>query len=142
MIIKEYEGSDLGALMRIHEANGLPANCFPELVVVDKTTNRLVVNPLFIVREVGREGEETAIGGFIKLTGEAFIIVNHAVGTPEQRWEWLQQITDQCEKLAFAKGLDELTCWLPPDLVDSFSKRLKDLGFDRSPWVSFTKKLT
>jgi hypothetical protein len=142
VIIREYEGSDLGALMRVHEANGLPANCFPELVIADRKTHRLVLNPLFIVREVGMEGDEPAVAGFVKLTGEAFIILNHAVGDPEKRWEWLQQITDHCERLAWARGLDELTAWIPPDLVDSFEKRLKDLGFERSPWVSFTKKLT
>lgn len=142
MIIREYEGPDLGPLMRIHTANGLPDNCFPEILITDKKTQRLVLNPLFVVREVGVEGEERAIAGFVKLTGEAFVIVNHEVGTPEQRWEWLQAITDRVEKLAWARGLDELTCWIPPDLVDSFEKRLKDLGFDRSPWVSFTKKLT
>lgn len=142
MIIREYEGGDLGELMRIHEAGGLPANCFPDLVIKDRTTGRLVPNPLFLVKEIAIENGVPAVAGFVRLTSEAYIVVNHEVGTPEQRFDWLKELTDHCAKLAWARGLDEMSCWIPPDILDSFEKRLKDLGFVRSPWVSFTKKLT
>ena len=142
MNLRKYDGADLAALMRIHTANGLPDNCFPELVIKDVATGRLVPNPLFVVSEIVEENGEPVLGGFIKLTSEAFLIVDHAAGTPEQRWEWLMALTSRCSDLAYARGLDEFSAWIPPEILDSFEKRLVDLGFVRSPWVCFTKKLT
>lgn len=138
---REYTPSDLGRLMQIHTENGLPPNCFPELVIVEARTGRIVSNPLFLVKEVIEHEGQPVMGGFLKATSEAFVIVDHTAGTPEQRWEWLQAITKTVAQKAWARGLDELTVWIPPELLDSFEKRLLALKFVRSPWVSYTLKL-
>lgn len=142
MIIRDFAGTDLATMFRIHEANGLPPNCFPELYIKDPKTQHLIANPNFLVNQVVEIDSEPVMGGFIKLTSEAFLIVNHEKGTAEQRWEWLMALTSRVSDLAFARGLDEISAWIPPEILDSFEKRLEDLGFVRSPWVCFTKKLT
>lgn len=143
MNIRKYDSAlDLAELMRVHAANGLPAECFPELVIVEKSTGRIVENPIYLIKEVVEEDGKPVVAGFIKLTSEAYLILDHAAGTPEQRWDWLQALASHVSDLAYARGLDEITAWCPPELLPSFEKRLEDLGFVRSPWVSFTKKLT
>ncbi len=140
-MIRAYSSLDLGRLLQIHSENGLPSNCFPELVTQDQATGRVVDNPLFLVKEVVEDNGQPVMAGFIRATSEAYLIVDHAAGTPEQRWQWLQELTKIVSDKAWAQGLDEITVWLPPELLDSFEKRLLNLGFRRSPWQSFTLPL-
>jgi hypothetical protein len=128
-------------MMQIHAANGLPANCFPELVIKDETTGRTVPNPLFLVKEVVEHDGLPVMGGFLRATCEAYLILDHEAGTPEQRWEWLQELTKTVSEKAWARGLDEITVWVPDELIPSFEKRLLDLKFLRSPWQSYTLQL-
>lgn len=140
-MIREYSPLDLGRMMQIHTANGLPANCFPDLVIED-AGGRTVANPLFLVKETVEHDGQAVMGGFLKATSEAFLIVDHEAGTPEQRWEWLQELTKLVAAKAWARGLDEITVWIPPEIIETFEKRLLELNFLRSPWQSYTLQLT
>ena len=128
--IRDFTPSDLERLQFIHESNGLPSNCFPD-----------TTDPLFIVKQVVDDDGRPVMGGFISLTAEAYLVVDHTAGTPDQRWQWLQQLTKVVSDKAYLRGLNALTVWIPPELLDSFEKRLLDLGFRRSPWQSFTLPL-
>ena len=130
MTIRDFTPDDLARLRAVHETNGLPSNCFPD-----------TANPLFIVKQVVDHEGKPVMGGFVRITAEAYLVVDHAAGTPEQRWEWLQELTKAVSDKAYARGLDELTVWLPPELLASFEKRLLALQFVRSPWPSFTLPL-
>ena len=141
MVIREYSPLDLGRLLQIHNTNGLPENCFPELVTQDQRTGRVVDNPLFLVKEVVDHEGQPVMGGFARATAEVFLIVDHDAGTPELRMDWLRELTRMVASKAWARGLDELTAWIPPEIENSFEKRLKDLGFVKSPWQSWTLPL-
>ena len=142
MIIRDYSPNDLGRLLQIHATNGLPESCFPELITQDQRTGLVVDNPLFLVKEVVDENGQPVMAGFARATAEVFLIVDHTAGSPEDRMEWLKQLTRMVASKAWARGLDELTAWVPPQLVDSFEKRLLTLGFVRSPWQSYTLPLS
>ena len=143
MNIRKYDRADLARMMQIHSDNGLPPECFPDLVIKDKKTGRLVDNPLYHIAYVCAVDGAPVVGGFLKLTNEAYLIVDHTAGTPQERWDWVQALASHVCDLAFARGMDEVTAWLPPELVDtSFEDRMRAMGFERSKWVSFTKKLT
>jgi hypothetical protein len=138
-MIREYHKLDGAQLKAIHVKSGLPANCWPNLD-----------NPLYIVKLVGTEKNRVVQGGFIKLTGEAYVLVDHNYDTPEKRWEILQELTIKAlheaakpnfGSLALAEGLEDVSAWLPPSLVKSFWPRLKTLGFEPSPWQSYTALL-
>jgi hypothetical protein len=141
MIIREYSPLDLGRLLQIHSQNGLPSNCFPEVVTQDQRTGLVVENPLFVVKEVIDHEGQPVMAGFAGVTAEVFLVVDHTAGTPEDRMEWLRELTKMVASKAWARGLNELTAWVPPSLVDSFEKRLIGLGFVKSPWQSYTLPL-
>jgi hypothetical protein len=138
-MIREFNALDGSQLKAIHMKSGLPPNCWPNLD-----------NPLYIVKLVGSENGRVVQGGFVKLTGEAYVLVDHNFDTPERRWEILQELTvktlheaakPQFGTLALANGLEDVSAWLPPALVKSFWPRLKSLGFEASPWQSYTALL-
>jgi hypothetical protein len=138
-MIREYNKLDERTLRDIHLRSGLPPNCWPNLD-----------NPLYIVRLVDVEGNRVVQGGFIKLTGEAYILLDHDYDTPERRWQILQSLTvkslfeagqPKFGSLALSNGLEDVSAWLPPSLVKSFWPRLKTLGFEPSPWQSYTAAL-
>ena len=85
------------------------------------------------------------MAAFVRLTSEPFPLVDHDMGDPEQRWNQLKELCEDICKDAKSKGLLQLTCFIPPELEQSFGKRLTDekdgLGFVKSPWQSYTRNL-
>jgi hypothetical protein len=137
-MIRPYNSWDLEALKRIHAKSGLPANCWPNLE-----------NSLYQVRVVAEENHHPVQAGFVKITGECYVMVDHHYATPEKRWEILQELVihglHQAAQVDLSKsritGLEDATCWLPPSLEKQFWPRLKSLGFEKSPWQSYTAVL-
>jgi len=129
-LIRDFEIADLQNLSKIHEANGLPPNCFPDHK-----------DPLFLVKSILEHEGQAVMACFLKVTSEVYLLVDHAKGTPEQRWEWLRQLTAHMKQEAWSRGLNEMSCWVPPEIEKSFGKRLTELGFVKSPWQSYTLDL-
>jgi hypothetical protein len=129
-VIREFLTSDMLRVQEIHEENGLPENCFPDLA-----------DPLFIVKLAVEHDEKPVMVAALKGASELFLLVDHNAGTPEERWEWLQQLTEEMKSRAYALGLDQMSCWIPPEIVVSFEKRLIQLGFKESEWRCFTCNL-
>lgn len=127
MKIRLYEPSDLPQLERMHRKSGLPPACMPD-----------PSNPLFFVKHVVEQDGRAALAGFLKLTCEPYLLVDHEVETPEWRWNSLQALEDTCMVAAWQHGLADMTCWLPPN-KKNFSKRLESMGYIQSPWAAFSK---
>lgn len=140
MSSREFTFDDLPAVMEIHEKNGLDARCFPELVITDKDGNK-IPNPLFVAKAVFEQEGKPALICFLKVTSELFFFIDHDIGTPEERWEWLQEFKEYMAIRAGMLGFDQMTAFVPTDIEKSFAKRLEDLGFVRSPWQSYTLNL-
>jgi hypothetical protein len=129
-MIREFMDSDIEILKSLHKANGLPANCLPDHD-----------DPLFLVKSVLEHEGKPMMASFLKITSEVYLLVDHEEGTPEQRWAWVQELTEHMKREAWAKGLNEMSCWIPPAIEKSFGKRLTELGFVKSPWQSYTLNL-
>ena len=128
--VQDFRMDDLPAIQKIHQANGLPSNCLPDLD-----------NPLFFLRKVVDDGGTICLASFLKLTAEAFLFVDHEHESPEWRWAALQKLTAATLHEASVKGVDSVSAWLPPPLEKSFAPRLVDLGWQRSPWPSYSVNL-
>jgi hypothetical protein len=128
-MIRDFLWSDIPAFIEIHKANELPDECLPPFG-----------NPLFIVDRVLIPDalQKPTMGIFVKVTSEVYLLLDHSAGTPQERWEWLKAITKDMRQQAWEKGLEEITAWIPTDLVDSFGPRIEELGFQKSPWQSYT----
>jgi len=157
MRIRNYDGCDLAELRRIHAAQGY-GYTFPDLS-----------NPLFLTKVVlaaekagkdegGRGGAfretgsaptdggpaATGIVGaaFLRVTAEAYLLLDPKAGTPRQRWEWLRWLHAAAERDAWVRGLEDVHAWLPPEIARKFGRRLERLGWVRDDrWTPYCKRL-
>jgi len=133
MQIRPYETSDLEALKAIHARQGF-GYAFPELG-----------NPLFLTKLVlGREESGKGIVGasLLRLTAEAYLLLDPSEGTPRERWKWLLGLHEATRRDALARGLEDVHAWLPPEIAGKFGKRLRKLGWVRDDaWMPFCRRL-
>jgi hypothetical protein len=143
MLIREYRESDLSALRAIHAAQGF-AYPLPDLS-----------NPLFVTKlilsdaEKETESDENAApeekifgAALLRLTAEAYLLLDPKAGTPRDRWQWLLQLHAATERNAWQRGLEDVHAWLPPPIAHKFGKRIAQLGWNRDDdWTPYCKRL-
>jgi hypothetical protein len=158
MRVRAYEERDLEELKRIHAAQGFGYS-FPDL------SNPLFVTKLVLVGEKagseepcpegalrGERGAPAETGGdrekgiagaaLLRVTAEAYLLLDPNVGTPRERWEWLLGLHAATERDAAARGLEDVHAWLPPEIAAKFGKRLTKLGWVRDDrWTPYCKRL-
>jgi hypothetical protein len=140
-MIRFFSDDDIPQALEIHRANELPESCFPNLFVLNEE-GKSKRNPLYLVKGVYVSPDgKPALMSFVKLTGEIFLLVDHTVGTPEERWAWMQEFKNWIAEHAWAQGLEQISCWIPPEIEESFAKRLAEMGFVKSPWTCYTLNL-
>lgn len=135
-MIREFESSDFEKARIIHAANALPENCLPNLTISTGESNAL-----FVTRAVYEYQGIPVIMAFLKLTAEVYVLVDHTVGTPEERWQWMQELNEHIKQEAWKLGLEQITAWIPTEIEESFSKRLLEMGYVKSPWSAYTLNL-
>lgn len=134
----KQSNSDMPRIIEIFRGQGLPDNCFPPLLMPG-VKQKAIANPRFVVKKVVEEhGGRVVMAGFLKITSEAFLILDHSAQNPEWRWEALQKLVEEVAKEARIKGIDCITAFVPNELTDSFGPRLETMKFVRSPWASFS----
>jgi hypothetical protein len=144
MQVREYRELDLAALRAIHANQGFDYP-LPDLN-----------NPLFVTKLIlseAQEGTETAgansapqekiIGAaLLRLTAEAYLLLDPNAGTPRQRWQWLLKLHAATERDAWQRGLEDVHAWLPPPIAHKFGKRITQLGWNRDDtWTPYCKRL-
>jgi len=135
-MIRDFSPSDFENARIIHAANALPENCLPNLKV-----NTGEPNALFVTRAVYEHEGAPAIMAFLKITAEVYVLVDHTIGTPEERWQWMRELNEHIKHEAWKLGLEQITAWLPPEIEESFAKRLIEMGYVKSPWSAYTLNL-
>jgi hypothetical protein len=145
MRVREYTEDDLGALRAIHAAQGF-AYPLPDLS-----------NPLFVTKLILSEANsaevhadntkpphEKIIGAaLLRLTAEAYLLLDPNAGTPRERWQWLLQLHAATERDAWQRGLEDVHAWLPPLIARKFGKRITQLGWNRDDaWTPYCKRLS
>jgi hypothetical protein len=145
MRLREYLPSDLEALRAIHRGQGF-AYQFPDFN-----------DPLFLTRVILAEDPENTpdasagIGttgnvvgaAFLRLTAEAYLLLDPRAGTPRQRWQWLLTLHQAAQRDAWQRGLADVHAWLPPPIAQKFGKRIERLGWVRDDaWTPYCKQLS
>jgi hypothetical protein len=130
MLVREYRNSDLAQLRAIHAAQGFDY-ALPDLS-----------NPLFVTKKT-LANDGTIVGAaLLRLTAEAYLLLDPRAGTPRQRWQWLLALHDATERDAWQRGLEDVHAWLPPPIAGKFGKRLARLGWIRDDaWTPYCRKL-
>ena len=130
MLVREYQESDLAQLQAIHAAQGFDYK-LPDLS-----------NPLFVTKLVLAKDDAIVGAALLRLTAEAYLLLDPRAGTPRQRWQWLLALHDATERDAWQRGLEDVHAWLPPPIAGKFGKRLARLGWQRDDvWTPYCKKL-
>jgi hypothetical protein len=143
MYIREYTAADLESLRRLHSAQGMPYQ-FADL------TNPLFLTKLVIERDSpdadSREARDTPIADreivgaiLLRLTSEAYFLLDPRAGSPRDRWQALLTLHEAARSDAARRGLDDAHAWLPPQVANAFGRRLSRLGWFREPWQSFSR---
>lgn len=82
------------------------------------------------------------MAALLRLTCEAYLLVDPAAGTPRQRWQGIVALERAMQQEAYRKGLDDAHCWLPPGIAQRFGRRLRRLGWVRDDdWTPYCKRL-
>jgi len=164
MLVRRYEERDLEELRRIHAAQGF-GYAFPDL------SDPLFLTRLVLVEdEAGREeagekeqlkegapnaadpggsccapanaGQRVIGAALLRLTAEAYLLLDPKVGTPRERWGWLLGLHAATERDAARRGLEDVHAWLPPEIAGKFGKRLVRLGWIRDDvWTPYCRRL-
>lgn len=130
MPVREYQESDLAQLRAIHAAQGF------DYALPDLST------PLFVTKTILTNGDTIAGAALLRLTAEAYLLLDPRAGTPRQRWQWLLALHDATERDAWLRGLEDVHAWLPPPIAGKFGKRLARLGWIRDDaWTPYCRKL-
>jgi hypothetical protein len=146
MLVRGYTENDLDALRGIHAAQGFDY-ALPDLR-----------NPLFLTKLVlstqtpgaAREGNCLPAGAqgrilgaaLLRLTAEAYLLLDPKAGTPRERWQWLLALHAAAERDAWQRGLEDVHAWLPPPIAQKFGRRLERLGWLRDDsWTPYCKRL-
>jgi hypothetical protein len=157
MQIREYQESDLQSLRAIHAAQGfdypLPNLRNPlfltKLVLTgnDASVPGNADLPITAVCERPanpQQGSERVLGAaFLRLTAEAYLLLDPQAGTPNDRWRALLALHAAAERDAWHRGLEDVHAWLPPPIAKKFGKRLTCLGWIRDDtWTPYCRRLT
>jgi hypothetical protein len=158
MHIREYRDSDLAALRAIHASQGFDY-ALPDLS-----------NPLFLTKLVltaddqlqssatpqqesssaetsdsaeNRAGNCPILGAaLLRLTAEAYLLLDQKAGTPRERWQWVLALHEATRRDAWQRGLEDVHTWLPPPIAQKFGRRLTQLGWIRDDaWTPYCKRL-
>ncbi len=142
MRVREYHEKDLAALRAIHAAQGFDY-ALPDL------SNPLFLTKLVLIDDDAAPGDSTeapndkVVGAAIlRLTAEAYLLLDPRAGTPRQRWQWLLALHAATERDAWLRGLEDVHAWLPPSIAKKFGKRIARLGWIRDDtWTPYCKKI-
>ncbi len=130
MHIREYTNADLASLRALHSAQRMPY-AFPDLA-----------NPLFLTRLVAESDDGCAIAAvFLRLTAEAYFLLDPTAGTPRDRWRALLLLHEAARGEANRRGLDDAHAWLPPQVARAFGRRIERLGWSREPWPCYSRTI-
>ena len=78
----------------------------------------------------------------LRLTAEAYLLLDPRAGTPRQRWQWLLALHEVARRDAWQRGLEDVHAWLPPQIAHKFGKRITQLGWIRDDaWTPYCKRL-
>jgi hypothetical protein len=145
MHIREYHETDLAALRAIHAAQGF-GYPLPDL------NNPLFVTKLILAdedsappeenRQPERGASEILGAALLRLTAEAYLLLDPNAGSPRERWQCLLALHAATERDAWRRGLEDVHAWLPPTIAKKFGKRIQRLSWVRDDaWTPYCKKL-
>lgn len=128
-MIRRYQTADKPELEKIFRKQGFEYD-FPD-----------VDDPSILSKTVLDKYGMPKMAVLARLTAEAYFLIDPEFGTPQEKWEAFKEIHEAARLDCYARGLDDVYCWMPPAIAKPFGRRLFRLGWRNNLWPSFTRSL-
>lgn len=115
-MIRDFQSEDAETLKNIHNSQGFTYT-LPDLH-----------SPLVLVKKVRVEGGRVVAAMFLRVTAEAFLLVE---GSPVAKARSIEELQPEVNREAYEKGLADYVCVIPPEISDSFAPVLERMGWTR-----------
>lgn len=130
-MIREFRPEDIPALRAIHQAQG-NSYPFPDLT-----------SPQFVGIVVAVDENDVPVQAIAaRKTVEVYFLRDPKWSTPAWRLEVFRKLHLAAHNKMLELGYTDSHCWVPPEVVKAFSRRLtKIFGWNKSVWQCFSKEL-
>lgn len=98
-------------------------------------------DPGFVSKTVLEKDGKVSMAILARLTTEAYFLIDPEVGTPQEKWEAFKELHEASRLDCYARGLDDIYCWVPPEIAKPFGRRLFRLGWRHNLWPAFNRSL-
>jgi len=127
--VKEIAPNEMVLIKELHSKMGIDYD-FPNLS-----------GPLFAIRKMimNKKGRVTAAAA-LKLTSEAFLWIDPDSPDYDKTSDILR-LMHICHERAKLLQLEDATAWIPPSIEPIFGNMLSRIGWQRSPWSSWSARI-
>lgn len=130
MRIRRYRSEDEPSLRKMHAQQGF-AYELPD-----------INDPIFLTKLVLEDDEGRPVMAVLaRLSCELYLLAEPGAGTPRERLAAFLALHGSAERELGRRGLEDGTCWVPPQIEKAFGRRLARLGWVRDPWPSYSRKI-
>lgn len=129
MIIRVYTEKDYEEVKRLHALSRL-AYTFPPSIS-DKD---------FFAARVVEDDKGIGMACFFRRTAESYLVVNRNWKSPAWRLEAIRKLHYECNAALKKESISDVVAFLPPEVCESFGKRLEGLGWSkcREDWKAYS----
>lgn len=97
-------------------------------------------SPIVPVKLVAEDHGTVVMAGILRLTTEAYLLMDRSFGSPEDRWEALIALQEAVRVEARDKwGLQDTYASISPAIARAFGKRLRALGWRKSNYECWVR---
>ena len=126
-MIRNLRPEDVETVIDIQKAQGF------EYAIPDLTS------PLVLVKKVREVDGRVVAAMFLRITAETFLI---CAGSPVEKGRAIEELQPEVIGEAWAKGLSEVVCVIPPEISESFTSVLERMGWYRTrEWPMWQRDL-
>ena len=126
-MIRDLTPEDADAVKSIHKAQSF------DYPIPDLTS------PLVLVKKVREVDGHVVAAMFLRITAETFLI---CAGSPVEKGRAIEELQPEVIGEAWAKGLSEIVCVIPPEISESFAPVLERMGWYRTrEWPMWQRDL-
>lgn len=108
--------------------------------------------PSFLIQRVIEDEGQIAMAGLVRMTAEVYLLADTRWRTPMWRYQAMQRLEKSLEGQTSAlrltdengnapRQLEDVFCWMPPEIERSFGKRLSRMGWQRQLWAAFSRRV-
>lgn len=94
-----------------------------------------------LVSAVDEVDGKPVMAAFLRNTAETYMLVDSEMGSKKERLGHLLMLHRELIQSARRKGIEDIHCWLPPEIDKNFGKLLMHLGWTKPLWPCYSRRV-